>query len=643
MLSACDRPEARPQTAPGYQTAKQDDETAPLLGISANYHGELLDSSGEAIALDTDAVLALQKEMLVSLMASSTSSDAAVAEKLLGSMSVTDSEQIVINDVVAVWLMSRDPALRATWSATHDMLHEPAIDQAALKDSFWEEREELLGLIQKALEEDPDETLQQQISAGQAYIDECRSRSVPIPPDWPPTAAQTIAIKQTPAPIQDIWQRQVDLSAGVQVYTYRDSSEPGICYALPRLAGDQVDLLGIICQSAATGAACFWDNIDTTTGRKLTGSVDSLVLTLSELKNGNNLTQNCTGCHRGENVFLIHPETSLYQGGDSQTSFWYEPISTQADWENPPAFRARYSGECSSCHAIGALEYQSGYCGVVAGSTDNTMPPYQSPAGWLSPRSPYDTEVDAIRTACETWVDPCGTEDTDGDGVNDDCDDCPNQASHPAEGVALSLRECEVDVGELADDWCSTDCAQAPGKADDNCAAAYNPSQSDIDGDGEGDLCDADIDGDGRLNAQDKCPSVSESIEIDNDNDGFSTGCDCDDSDPTRYWYPDCMFDPVLLQQLEAVAHLLSGLEHLTPWGDLSWMELIGCGDLDCEGPTIKEEIDTSHLPQRIDRATFEGLVYSESIAAEGYGQEDITKMVDELLRLSPSGDVGEK
>ncbi len=73
--------------------------------------------------------------------------------------------------------------------------------------------------------------------------------------------------------------------------------------------------------------------------------------------------------------------------------------------------------------------------------------------------------------------------DSDGDGVNDDVDNCPNSS---------------------------------------------NPDQADQDGDGIGDLCDPDRDGDNIENNVDNCPSVVNPDQADVDNDGIGDTCDPD-------------------------------------------------------------------------------------------------------------------
>lgn len=62
--------------------------------------------------------------------------------------------------------------------------------------------------------------------------------------------------------------------------------------------------------------------------------------------------------------------------------------------------------------------------------------------------------------------------DTDGDGVIDDCDNCP---------ATVNANQLDADLDEV-------------GSACDNCPAVFNPDQNDGDGDGLGDACDDDDD-----------------------------------------------------------------------------------------------------------------------------------------------------
>ncbi|MBL0027668.1 MAG: lamin tail domain-containing protein [Rhodanobacteraceae bacterium] len=60
----------------------------------------------------------------------------------------------------------------------------------------------------------------------------------------------------------------------------------------------------------------------------------------------------------------------------------------------------------------------------------------------------------------------------------------------------------------------------------DNCPAAANNDQADMDNDGVGDACDPDIDGDGDLNNADNCPLVVNADQADSDGDGIGDVCD---------------------------------------------------------------------------------------------------------------------
>ena len=77
---------------------------------------------------------------------------------------------------------------------------------------------------------------------------------------------------------------------------------------------------------------------------------------------------------------------------------------------------------------------------------------------------------------------------------------------------------------------------------DDNCSIAFNPDQSDLDGDGSGDLCDncttlpnsnqLDSDGDGLGDLCDNCPTIVNPTQMNGDGDSFGDPCDLCPIDP---------------------------------------------------------------------------------------------------------------
>ncbi len=142
------------------------------------------------------------------------------------------------------------------------------------------------------------------------YMAQCRAQGVPIPPDWAETG--------TP------WVLQGNLRTGTNllqpgqdafVWTYSDPTVRGACIALPRGNGGSGSLAGFICQSATTGAACFWDNMPKNNQRPGILGWRNQTLRIADLADGSNLTGVtgvCTNCHRGNNAFLISPDDSTW-------------------------------------------------------------------------------------------------------------------------------------------------------------------------------------------------------------------------------------------------------------------------------------------------------------------------------------------
>jgi Thrombospondin type 3 repeat len=128
-------------------------------------------------------------------------------------------------------------------------------------------------------------------------------------------------------------------------------------------------------------------------------------------------------------------------------------------------------------------------------------------------------------------------EDTDGDGIPDvldNCPDAPNVSQEDADSDGLG-DPCDPFPGDPDNDF---DSDGVPGGYD-NCPYIANPSQLDIDGDGFGEACDGcpadvynDYDGDGHCGDIDNCPEDPNPGQSDNDSDGVGNVCDPFPDDP---------------------------------------------------------------------------------------------------------------
>jgi hypothetical protein len=209
------------------------------------------------------------------------------------------------------------------------------------------------------------------------YMAFCRRRRVPVPPNLhqlypiPPEGTQLVTG----------WVYQGKLQTNLlfpgedaYVWTYSDAMQRGACIALPRGNNGQPNgLAGIICQSARTGNACFWDSRK----RNDNDNWGSQPLIIPELKDASNLTEQasgvCTDCHRGNNVFLISPDDPIWakvisgplvltpgstfttvvegsvdiQGGHPRYIPMTHP-SDRPDWVN--AYNTNPRAECVTCH-----------------------------------------------------------------------------------------------------------------------------------------------------------------------------------------------------------------------------------------------------------------------------------------------------
>lgn len=183
----------------------------------------------------------------------------------------------------------------------------------------------------------------------------------------------------------------------------------------------------------------------------------------------------------------------------------------------------------------------------------------------------YDPNAEINDGSC-TY--PAESSDVDGDGIEDENDNCPTianprQRDFDNDGLGnvcdddddnddvIDTEDCDpfdAEIGakligyvdadldgvaenDVAVDFCTAlpeGYVATPGE--DNCPETYNPRQRDADNDGIGNACEAtviDTDHDGIADEDDNCPTVANPNQEDADNDGTGDACEaiCLDSD----------------------------------------------------------------------------------------------------------------
>lgn len=133
-------------------------------------------------------------------------------------------------------------------------------------------------------------------------------------------------------------------------------------------------------------------------------------------------------------------------------------------------------------------------------------------------------------------------------------DDCCRENNLRSARVVLNGREVppsnDTDGDGVVDD-------------DDNCPTTPNADQADKDNDGKGDACDPDNDNDGVDDDKDNCPAVANADQADFDKDGVGDACDDDtDGDGVPNGSDQCQNTP-----LDQIANPTSGCstEQLCP------------------------------------------------------------------------------
>jgi hypothetical protein len=167
-----------------------------------------------------------------------------------------------------------------------------------------------------------------------------------------------------------------------------------------------------------------------------------------------------------------------------------------------------------------------------------------------------DTDADCIGDACDNCLTVSNYNQANGDddGIGDVCDNCPgasneDQADGEDDGVGDVCDNCPDSANpeqeDTDDDGVGDDC--------DNCPVDANADQADEDDDGSGDTCDddsidpTDSDGDGVGDADDNCPDEFNTNQSDSDNDGIGDACDVQPTRPPSSCAPQAFIFPFML------------------------------------------------------------------------------------------------
>jgi len=284
-------------------TKKEEQETLAEL-IAYSGHGYLFDKNQKQIRLDDELVIAMQDSMVEALLKAEDmelkEETIELVEKAYEFIRFKELELheavLLRNAVVSRLILEATPRLKARFEWRHRIFFSRTVrwiyPEISLRPEIleWVEVLSIFDYLEWILSE----------GSNTDYMDDCHAHKVPIPPDWAQTGTA--------------WVRQGSLTQNLlvpgehaEVWTYTDPNNRGACVALPRGSGAVGSAAGIICQSATTGHACFWDN-------KLRGVPEQFIgwqgkrLEIKKLKDGSNLNDNCTRCHRGNNVYLISPD-----------------------------------------------------------------------------------------------------------------------------------------------------------------------------------------------------------------------------------------------------------------------------------------------------------------------------------------------
>lgn len=385
LLAGCDREGPAHSGERGSGPRQEEASYAEVERIAHAYHGLVLDAELKEIPMSLPLIASMQKSLFARLLADAGPELAEEVQLLRADaeQSGFGAEEMALaqNAILGTLLERSDEKLRARYDWRYRLMREQTWRLIAIRLHP--------GILEWIRKRGLDAFGIPGTGNGARYIADCERAQVPTPPAFP----------------GEEWGDSLDLrpefnfiGRGV-VKVFAVQNEDGVCYALPRTEGM---LLGIICQSARTGRACFYDNSRPGSEERIDWTRETM--TAWDLQSGYDLDEACTDCHRGTNAFLIHPGSALEVPGiNTNADVRYTPIGGPG-FENPgplalPALESEEQRSCEGCHEIPRTT--PSYCLILQRAARTTMPPREPPAGWLPPDThAYYAHVEFLARHC---------------------------------------------------------------------------------------------------------------------------------------------------------------------------------------------------------------------------------------------------
>lgn len=390
----------------GVSPGKAIDESLPATDpIAAVGYGQLLDADGNVIPPTRDfrqrALNYYQNRLLGEAPRSLLTRYEEVKRFLADKGKERGIDDVLAQSLLIDWLIDNlHPSDEAYLKARNRTLRLGHVTANAGSRASWQSPDHQYGLPSEILDfAFGSHILTKTLATGREYISECREAGVPIPPTWGKPS----------------WVHEGDLTTNflgsgnpARIFTAESTNPNGICVALPRINGNMISLLGIICLGRQTNHVCFWDRSNTPVGTEVP---------IEDFRSGPALTDICSDCHAGENPFIVHP--SSFKDPNSpfkklasrlRTTAWYTPHVPPTWPQNPgPSILPEIvplpsasDQRCTSCHdqnyagrfpEVGALK---DYCtAVLKKAIQQTMP-------LGNPGDPtYAAHADAMQAFCK--------------------------------------------------------------------------------------------------------------------------------------------------------------------------------------------------------------------------------------------------